>query len=81
MEEAVGKVSNFFSKVSVAVVKLDGTLKVGDRIKIVGPGTALEQVVASMQIDHNNINEAKAGQLIGLKVDGKVKAGDMVYRL
>ena len=79
--ETVGKINNFFSKVSVAVVELSDTLKLGDRIKIKGPGTDLEQVVASMQIDHNNIEEAKAGQLIGMKVDGKVKAGDSVYRL
>lgn len=79
--ETVGKINNFFSKVSVAVVELSDTLKLGDRIRIKGSGTELEQVVTSMQIDHNNIEEAKAGQLIGMKVDGKVKAGDTVYRL
>ncbi|MEW5921877.1 MAG: EF-Tu/IF-2/RF-3 family GTPase [Bacillota bacterium] len=79
--ETVGKINNYFGKVSVAVVELSGTLKVGDRIKIKGSGTDLEQQVTSMQIDHNNIQEAKAGQLIGMKVDGKVKAGDTVYRL
>ena len=79
--EAVGKVTNFFGKVSVAVVELNGTLKLGDRIMIKGFGTEFEQDVTSMQIDHADIHEAGKGQMIGLKVEGKVKAGDIVYRL
>jgi hypothetical protein len=34
-----------------------------------------------MQIEHENIQEAKAGDSIGLKVNQKVKEGYKVYKL
>jgi hypothetical protein len=34
-----------------------------------------------MQIEHENVQEAKAGDLIGLKVSQKVKEGYKVYKL
>ena len=80
-KEAVGKVTHFFDKVSVAVVELDNTLRVGDRIRIEGATTGFEQVVDSMQIEHQSITEAKQGDAIGLKVADKVRKGDTVYRV
>jgi len=77
----VGKVTNYFTRISVAVVELSGTLKVGDRISIEGATTNFQQTVESMQIEHQSIKEAKAGQAIGLKVKDRVRPGDTVYRL
>lgn len=77
----IGVISNYFNKISVAVVELTDTLKVGDRIKIVGGETEVEQTVDSIQIEHENIQEAKAGDSIGLKINGKVRKGYKVYRL
>ena len=75
----VGKVTHFFGKISVAVVELSDTLKVGDKIRIKGNTTDFEQVVESMQIEHQNVEKAEAGQAIGLKVKEKVREGDKVY--
>ena len=77
----VGRVSHFFTKINVAVVELSSSLSVGDRILIKGPTTNFEQTVNSMQIEHENVKIAKAGQSIGLKVDERVRESDVVYKI
>jgi len=79
--QEIGKVSHFFSKISVAVVDLTATLSVGDRIRIQGPTTDFEQTVESMQIEHENVKTAKEGQSIGLKVKERVRENDTVYKI
>jgi putative protease len=76
----VGRITHFFSKISVAVVELTAPLAVGDRIAVKGPTTDFEQVVESMQIEHKNVQRAEAGQSIGLKVDQRVREKDIVYK-
>jgi len=76
----VGHVTHFFTKINVAVVELSATLAVGDTILIKGPTTDFEQVVGSMQIEHENIERAEAGQSIGLKVEERVREEDIVYK-
>lgn len=77
----VGQVTHYYSKIGVAILKLDDTLQVGDRIAIVGATTDLEQNVKSMQVEHENIETAEAGDLVGLKVKDKVREGDTVYKV
>jgi len=79
--EKVGNVSHFFSKISVAVVELTAPLRVGDTIAVKGMTTNFEQIVDSMQIEHEDVNEAKKGDSIGLKVKDRVREGDIVYRI
>jgi GTPase len=76
----VGHVTHFFTRISVAVVELSATLAVGDTILVKGPTTDFEQVVKSMQIEHENIERAEAGQSIGLKVEQRVREEDIVYK-
>ena len=76
----VGRITHFFTKINVAVVELTAPLAVGDRILIKGPTTDIEQVVQSMQIEHENIERAEAGQSIGLKVEQRVREIDIVYK-
>ena len=76
----VGHVTHFFAKISVAVVELSATLAVGDTILIKGPTTDFEQVVGSMQIEHENIERAEAGQSIGLKTEQRVREEDIIYK-
>lgn len=77
----VGKIMHFFSKINVAVVELKETLSVGDKIRIQGPSIDFEQIVTSMQIEHESVKTAKAGQSIGLKVNDRVREQDIVYRV
>ena len=76
----IGRITHFFTKISVAVIELIAPLAVGDTIMIKGPTTDFEQVVESMQIEHNNVQRAEAGQSIGLKVAQRVRENDMVYK-
>ncbi len=78
--EQVGHITHFFSKISVAIVELTAPLTVGDRILVKGPTTDFEQVVDSMQIEHQNIQRAEPGQSIGLKTAQHVKEKDVVYK-
>ncbi|HUU64542.1 MAG TPA: EF-Tu/IF-2/RF-3 family GTPase [Dehalococcoidales bacterium] len=80
-EKEVGKVSDFFAHPVVAGIELTGTLKVGDQIHIKGHTTDLECTVSSMQINNVDVNEAKAGDAIGVKVTDRVRRGDIVYKV
>jgi len=75
----VGRITHYFDKIGVAVVELNGNLKVGDKIKIKGATTDFEQEVESMQVEHESVKEAKKGQAIGLKVNEKVRINDRIY--
>ena len=77
----IGKVTNYYSKINVAVVELSAPIKKGDEIAIEGTTTELIQAVESMQIDRQDIDAAKAGQAIGLKVQDRVRIGDTIYRI
>lgn len=74
-----GKVTHYYDKIGVAVVEVTKPLKVGDTIKISGHDKEFTQVIASMQIEHEQIQEAKKGQIIGMKVDQPVKENDEVF--
>ena len=76
----IGRITHFFTKISVAVIELTMPLAVGDTIVIKGPTTDFEQPVESMQIEHNNVQRAEAGQSIGLRVAQRVRENDMVYK-
>jgi putative protease len=77
----VGKITHFFTKISVAIVELTDTLVVGDQVLIKGPTTSVEQKVESMQIEHETVEEAKRGQSVGLKVNAPVREHDVVYKV
>jgi len=79
--QEVGRVMHFFTKISVAVIELKASISVGDRILIKGPTTNLEQTVESMEIEHEKVTRAEAGQSIGLKVDDRVRENDTVYKI
>ena len=76
----IGRVTHFFSKISVAVIELTTPLSIGETIVFKGPNTDFEQVVDSMQIEHENVEKAEAGQSIGLKVTQRVRETDAVYK-
>jgi selenocysteine-specific translation elongation factor len=80
-ENEVGKVMDFFARPVVAGIDMTGTLKVGDRIHIKGHTTDIEMEIASMQINNADVNEAKKGDSVGIKVPDRVRRGDTVYKV
>ena len=84
-DKLVGKIAHYYDKIGVAVVELLTTIKVGDTIKIKAPKTSqretdFTQTVGSMQVEHEQVQTAKKGDAIGMKVEQEVKAGDKVYK-
>lgn len=77
----MGKITHYYDKIGVAVVELTDTLRSGDTIKISGHGRDFTQAVGSMQIEHEEIKEAKKKQAVGMKTDQPVKEGDEVFRV
>ena len=80
-EEVIGKVSDFFARPVVAGIELTASLKVGDKIHIKGHTTDLELIVDSMEINNVAVQQAKAGDSIGIKVNERVRRGDTVYKV
>ncbi len=81
-EKKIGEVIKFFSKIGVAAIRVsEGSLKVGDQIRIVGHTTDFTQTLDSIQIENENIPEAGPGADIGVKVKDKVREHDMVYKV
>jgi len=81
-KQKIGKVFTFFAKPMVAGIKItEGSLSVGDKISIEGHTTKLQQTVDSMQVEHDSIQRAEAGQEIGIKVPGRVRPHDVVYKV
>jgi putative protease len=81
MEIKIGAVDDFYAKVNVAAFKLDGELSLGDTIHIHGHTTNLTQKVTSMQIEHKDVEHANPGDSIGIKVESRVRKGDIVYKV
>jgi len=80
-EIEIGTVSDFFAKPVVAGIQLTAPLKAGDRIHIKGHTTDLEMVVASMQINNLTVEEAKAGDAVGIKLPDRARRGDVVSKI
>lgn len=80
-EEKIGVVLHYYSKAGVAAIKLDDALKVGDKIHIKGHTTDFDEVINSIQIEHNQVNEASKGDDIGIKVIDHVREHDTVYKV
>jgi len=78
----VGEVTHYFSKIEVCVLKVTREpVSLGESIWIEGPSTKLFQKVESLQIENDAVKFAPRGKLVGLKVQSKVKEGDLVYKV
>lgn len=81
-EELVGVVVKFFAQPGVAALKVTrGTIKIGDTLRYIGHTTDFTDQVASMQVNNQPVEEAKAGDFIGVKVKKRVRENDKVYKL
>ena len=82
MEEEIGIITHYFSKINVGVLELStGELRIGDTIHIKGHTTDFYQKVESMQVEHNAVDIAKKGEPVGIKVESPVRENDAVYKV
>ncbi len=81
-EKKIGEVMKFFSKPSVAAVKItDGEVAVGDSLKFSGHTTDFTDVIQSMEVDNKSVPKAVVGDFIGIKVSDRVRPGDEVFKV
>ncbi|MCX5801071.1 MAG: hypothetical protein NTX17_06755 [Candidatus Eisenbacteria bacterium] len=81
-EEKVGFVEHYFDKINVAAIKLtSGSLAVGDKVHIKGHTTDLEEIINSIQIEHDSVQKADKGADIGVKISQKVRDHDEVFKI
>lgn len=81
VEEEIGRVRDYFARIGVVGIDLTGKLRVGDTIHIHGHTTDITEVVESMQIEHENVQEAGPGDSVGIKVVDRCRGGDHVYKV
>ena len=82
VKEKIGVVEHFFTKVSVAAIRItNGELKIGDTIHIVGAHTDFTQEIISMEIDRKSVEKVSVGDDVGIKVKERVREKDIVYKL
>lgn len=75
----IGEVTHYYSHLGVAIVKFNKAVSRGEKIHFRGAHTDFEETIKSMQYDHQDIETAKKGQEVGIKVGEKVREGDKVY--
>ena len=81
-EEEIGVIVKFFAKPSVAALEVTtGSVAVGDVLKYKGHTTEFEEAIASMEVDNQPVQEARAGDLVGIQVKERVREGDKVYKV
>ncbi len=76
----VGTVTQYISKINVAIIMLSGTLKQGDTIAIMGENFLSFQKVEEIQIDRQPVPFAQKGDHIGLKVNEPAATNGKIYR-
>jgi putative protease len=77
----IGEVTHYYGGLGVAIVKFKETVNKGEALHFKGAHTDFTQSVDSMQYDHKDIDSAKKGLEVGIKVSEKVREGDEVYRV
>jgi len=71
----IAKVIHWYDKIGVAVVRLSGSLKVGDNVIVSHGSEVHDDVVSSMQVDLKDIPSGKKGQEVAIKLSQKAKEG------
>ncbi len=80
-EKEIGTVVGYYGHVSAIAVQLLAPLKIGDKIHVKGATTDFTQKIDSMQIEHKKVLAAKKGDSIGIKIKGKARKNDKVYKV
>lgn len=79
----VGKVTNYFTNLKVAEVKMEtGMLNLGDEIKIIGPTTGvIDEKVKEIRVELKNVNQTEKGEICSIPVETFLRRSDKVYRI
>jgi GTPase len=80
IEKKIGDVTHYYNHLHVATVKItDGELHVGDMIHIEGHTSNFIQKIRSMELEHESVDVAKPGDIVGIATDEYARDNDTVY--
>jgi len=79
----VGKVTNYFSKIKVAEIKIEtNSLAIEDQIKIIGSTTGVyEDIISEIRLDLNEVEKSVKGDICSIPVKELVRRGDKLYKI
>lgn len=79
----VGQITNYFSKLGVAEIRMEThDLNVGDAIMIIGPTTGVyEDMISEIRVDLQSVQQTVKGEACSMPVKSLVRRGDKVYKL
>ena len=79
----VGKVTNYFSKIGVAEIKVEAQdLLLDEEIKIIGPTTGVyEGKAGEIRLDLEPVLKAPKGSVCSIPVSQQVRRGDKLYKI
>ena len=80
-DKPIAKIVHWYDKINVAVLKLTGTLKTGDSIKVIRGENEFDDTVVSMQINHEEVKSAKKGDEVAIKLSKTTKEGALIYKI
>ncbi len=79
-EKMIGNVTHYYNHLHVATVRItDGELHLGDMIHIEGHTSDFMQKIASMELEHESVDVAKPGDIVGIATNEHVRENDRVY--
>ncbi len=78
----LGKVTNYFTRLKVAEIKLEnGDLNTGDTILVTGPTTGVEEIhVSEIRVDLKPVEKAPKGEFCSIPSDIYLRRSDKVYK-
>ncbi len=81
-EQLIGTVIHYFKGPGVAIVRLsEGELAVGDRVRLHGHTTDFTEQITSMEVDHQKVPRAQAGQEVAILVADRTRQHDQVFKV
>ena len=78
-EKLIGRVTHYYDNLKVAILDLSDSLAVGQTVHFKGAHDDYTQTVDQMQVEHLNVQSAKAGDAVGVRVDQKVHENALVF--
>lgn len=81
----LGEIVHYWEKINVVGIEIhEDKLSKGDRIGYIIPDGYLEEEVSSIQVEHEDVNEAASGQAVGIETKygkGLLKKGTVVCKI
>ncbi len=81
-EIEVGRVTDYFAHIDVVAIDVTAEgIKIGDTLHFRGHTTDFTHKIDSLQIEHDQVEEAGAGSSVGIKVKERARVHDVVLKV